>query len=250
MPQRRKKAMSVLDRISSLKETPPTVKVCLYGPPGVGKTTFAAMAPKPLVIDVEHGARSLLNLKETEDVDVLPVTSVSDIEDIIWEAREGNLDQYETFILDSLSEFQALDLTNRVKDKAQKDASKNAFAATFGDYKENTEYLRRIIIALRDLDKHIVLISHDKEDKDESTGRIFVRPSVTPKLAETVKGLMDLQAYLTLEVSKDGTETRVLQTRPGNNIQVKSRIGGLPALIENPTFEMILKANTNTGEEA
>ena len=31
----------------------------IYGPPGIGKSTLASLAPKPIFIDVENGLRRL-----------------------------------------------------------------------------------------------------------------------------------------------------------------------------------------------
>ena len=35
---------------------PRAQKVCVYGPEGVGKTTFGAQFPKPLFLDLERGS--------------------------------------------------------------------------------------------------------------------------------------------------------------------------------------------------
>ena len=40
-------------------------KICVYGPEGIGKTTFASQAPDPLFIDLENGSLHL-NVKRTQ----------------------------------------------------------------------------------------------------------------------------------------------------------------------------------------
>lgn len=41
---------------------PKAVKAVIYGPEGIGKTTFASLAPDPLFIDTE-GSTTRLNVK-------------------------------------------------------------------------------------------------------------------------------------------------------------------------------------------
>lgn len=238
--------MSTLDRAAPLSAQTPPLRACLFGPPGGGKTTLAATAPKPLLLDVEGGARSLLNIPELRDTVVLPISSYGEVEDVIWEFRESDSlkEEYETLILDTGTELQAMLLSEILKNKHQKDSSRNAYAAQQLDYKENTEMLRRMIVAFRDLHMHIIIVAHSIEEKDESDGRIYTRPAFTPKLAGTVKGLMDVQGYLTADVNKEGERKHFLQVHPANNVQAKCRVGGLPVVIENPTMDMLIKANT------
>lgn len=240
-----------LSNLKPISEESPPLKVCLYAPSGAGKTVLAAGAPKPLLLDVEKGSRSLLNHRDVEDTRVFPVGNFSQVEDVVWEFREKPelADQYETIIVDTMTELQAMNLSAILAEKHRKDSSRNAYTAQMIDYKENTEILRRLVVALCDLPVNVVLVCHATEVKDESDGRIYIRPAMTPKLAQTVKGLMDIQAYLETEVDNNGKATRTLRTQPGARIDAKSRIGHLPAIIENPTFEMLMKANVDTGKD-
>lgn len=243
--------MSVLDKIASISDKAPPLKACLYGPPGSGKTVLSAQAPNPLVLDVESGARSLLNHEWSKDTKVVPISAFKEIEDLIWAKRNGDpkLEPYETWVIDTLTELQAVLLSDLVRAKHERDTSRNAYAAQQLDYKENTEMLRRMVVALRDLPINIILIAHAVADKDESTGRISVRPALTPKLAQTVKGLMDVQGFLLADTDAEGNFAQTLQVHPANNIEVKCRVGGLPPIIENPRFDMLIKANAESAKE-
>lgn len=240
--------MSVLSKAAPISLQPPPLRACLFGPPGAGKTVLAAGAPKPLLMDVEGGARSLMNHESLRDTTVLPISAYKEIEEVIWEFREDEAlkEKYETLIIDTGTELQAMLLSQILKEKNLKDSSRNAYAAQQLDYKENTEMLRRLIVALRDLQMHVIIIAHSIEDKDESDGRIYTRPAFTPKLAGTVKGLMDVQGYLTAGANKQGDVERFLQVHPANNVQAKCRVGGLPVVIKNPSMDMLIKANIET----
>jgi phage nucleotide-binding protein len=242
--------MSILDKIATVSDRPPPLRACIFGPPGAGKTVLSAGAPKPLLLDVEGGARSLMNHPGLKDTAVLPIQSYTDVEDVIWEFRqdESLKETHETIIIDTGTELQAMLLSEILKEKNKKDSSRNAYAAQQLDYKENTEMLRRLVVALRDLQMHVIIVAHSIEDKDESDGRIYTRPGFTPKLAGTIKGLMDVQGYLTADVTKEGERKQFLQVHPANNVQAKCRVGGLPVVIENPDINMLIKANQEETE--
>lgn len=80
--------------VSSKRWTP--VKAIIYGVPGVGKTTFAASFPKPILIRVEDGANAI-------DVPTFPqlVQNLQTLNRAII-ALEGGKHDFKTVILDSL----------------------------------------------------------------------------------------------------------------------------------------------------
>lgn len=235
---------SFRDRISSVSEKPPHLKILVYGDPGVGKTVFAAGAPAPLFIDAEHGTRSLLNHPEFKNVLVLPLRSWEDLENLFLEIRAGEFDDIETIVIDSISELQKRQMDELLKAAAAKDRNRNPYLPFQQDYKENTEILRRLVVSFRDLEKNLIITAHSQEATDEGTGTIYQRPAVTPKLASTLEGIMDVLGYLSLEIDKDGNQKRSLQVMPSRRIKAKCRIGGLPPIIENPTFNDLLSANS------
>lgn len=245
-----KEKQSILDKVAPVSERPPHVKGLVYGPPGVGKTVFCASAPNPLIIDVEHGTRSLLNHPELSSVPVLQVTGIQDITDVFSAFKAGEFPDIETIVIDSMSEYQKRHMDEHLKRAASKDRNRNPYLPHIADYKENTEYLRRLVIEFRDLEKNLLLTAHDYEDKDESSGSLFYRPAVTPKLAETLEGIMDFMGFYDLEYKKEGEKAkRVLHLAPTRRIRAKCRIGGLPDVIESPNFSDIIKAATENKKE-
>lgn len=107
-----------LESITSSKRFPPQ-KVVIYGVPGVGKTTFAATWPKPILLRTEDGAgaldvptfpqvaRSMDDLRQAvnallqgrHDFRTLVLDSLDWMEPIIWQAvcREGKKENIEDF---------------------------------------------------------------------------------------------------------------------------------------------------------
>ena len=88
-------------KIVSGKKQRCTITV-VYGPHGVGKTTFAVQYPEALVLDVEDGCADL-------DVDRTPVLKTYDelIDALKWVYEDG-AKKYKTIILDSIDHAELL----------------------------------------------------------------------------------------------------------------------------------------------
>lgn len=237
---------ALLNEIAPVETKHNKLKVLIYGDPGVGKTVLAAGAPAPILIDVEGGSLSLRNHPALSSVAVMRYINVRQLELFAQKAAQGNFAEYESVIIDSYSELQKRDLDDIVKAAARKDPQRDPSLPIGMDYNKNTEHLRQIAAAFRDLDKHLVVICHAKEEKDDRTGTLFVRPNLTPKLASTMAGIFDIVGYMSATGEGD-SRRRTLQVHPSPAIQAKSRIGNLPPVIENPTFDILLDAmNNNT----
>jgi phage nucleotide-binding protein len=215
------------------------LKVLVYGEPGVGKTTFAARSPKPLVLDIERGTTSLLRHKDTRSTNVLPYKSARQFEALIDAIEKGEVGDFDTLIVDSFSMFQL-----KVMDDILSTNSGNQRYMPDGPtYNLNTNMLRAIANRLIGLPVHVILTSAAKLDKEEATGRMYYRPDLTPKLANSLVGVCDVVGYMSADTVKDkesGNETtlRKLTIQPTRKIVAKSRIGG--GTIEDPTFYDLL----------
>jgi hypothetical protein len=246
--ERREQMTDITDKIVDFDEDAGPLKVLVYGDPGVGKSVFAATAPKPLFIDIERGLRSLKNHPEiSQYVKRFPLNTVKELEDLFWKIKEGHeaFADRETIVFDTFSALQKKRLDEQLKEGHEKDSSKNPYLATQGDYKGNTQHLRRLIVQFCELDRfHIVVITHATEVKDEFSGALLLRPALTPKLAETFEELMDVYCYMTSTPEQDGVVRRI-QISPGQRVKAKNRVGGLPPIIQDPNFNMLLNGKIN-----
>lgn len=232
---------ALLAEIAPIEQKHSRLKVLIYGDPGTGKTVFAASAPAPILIDVEGGSLSLRNHPELSTVEVMRYVNVRQLELFAAAANDstGPFGKYETVIIDTFSELQKRDIDDIVKADFRKNPGREPFPIG-PDYNKNTEHLRQIAAAFRDLDKHLVVICHGKDEKDERTGTILTRPNLTPKLASTMMGIFDIVGHMTA-TGEGETRKRHLQVHPTPQVQAKTRIGGLPPVLENPTFDTLLE---------
>lgn len=234
---------ALLARIAPVEEATSYAKLMVYGPPGSGKTVFACGSPNTLLIDIERGSRSLLNHEHTKATDVLEFRSIQQFKLLIDRLKDGGSlhGKWDTLVVDSATELQKRDLDDVLKREAKADPSRNPFIPTGPDYNANTEHMRQIFSDLRNLPMNIVILAHVKEEKDDSTGRVLLRPNLTAKLAGTVNHLVDTVGYLT----RDEDGTRNLQVHQTPKVTAKTRIGGLDTVIKNPSITDLITASTN-----
>jgi hypothetical protein len=233
---------ALMSRIGSVESHTKYLKVLLYGMPGTRKTVFTATSPNPLIIDVEKGAHSIRNHPElAANTKVLEFRSIFQAEQLLGYLMKKDdipgLADRETCVVDSFSELAKRDLDEIVGEAAAKDASRNKYLPIGPDYNISTEHMRQFASKLRDLPMHVIVTCHVKEEKDESSGRLLVRPNLTPKLAGTLAGIFDVVAYMQLD-----NDVAKMQVHPTDKVTAKTRIGGLPPIIENPTFGDLLTA--------
>ena len=128
----------------------------VYGPHGVGKTTFGCQFPDPLVVDIENGCADL-------DVDRTPhITSYQDLIDAFkWFYAEGGK-SYKTLVIDSIDHAEYL-IHQHICAEAKVDAladiewgkGKQRAMRKFGD-------LLHMIAMIRDTHNcEVVVIAHD-----------------------------------------------------------------------------------------
>jgi len=136
--------------------------VCIYGPPGLGKTTLGFSARKPLVLDFDRGAHRAAGRKDS-----VQVAAWADVTNITAE----DLAPYQTVVVDTAG--RALDvLTADIIRRNPKMGRGGALTLQgYGQLKsEFTAWLKHLMT----MGKDVVLIAHSSEDKsgDELIERI------------------------------------------------------------------------------
>src|SRR3954452_25370267 len=183
----------------------------LYGHPGAGKTITAAGVRKlsyggrVLFIDCEGGARSLRGLG---NVTVRRITEYSQIRPL-FEFLDTHMQELDirTIGIDTISSLQRLGLNQLMT------TSKTPELANMRDYGRSNEEIGRLVRTIADFAEarvdprtgemyarwNVFFTAHLTEAKDDTTGAMLTRPSLTPKAAEVVCGIVDMVGLVTVE---------------------------------------------------
>lgn len=162
---------SVLDGISKGKVMRPHL-VLIYGPDGVGKTTFAAGAPAPLFLGSEEGTNNM-------DVARLPGLNTLDKIRQALAALANEKHSYKTIVLDSLDWLESLIFDEVVvqHDKKISGITDIGYNKGFAKALDKWKALLPFVAALRDKGMNFIAISHSKVKKfeDPSTPQGYER---------------------------------------------------------------------------
>jgi phage nucleotide-binding protein len=196
-----------------------TVNMLVYGPPGVGKTTFASTAPKPLIIDLENGSLSLLG----KNVDIAQVDTLADAREAVKYALNNG---YQTVVIDSITRYAELLMDEILRENKRE-------TARIQDWGEVVKRIKKLIWHLQAKNINTIFVALETEEKDEDS--LVKRPAVPGQLKVAIPAIVDIVGYM--RVLKDGS--RVVSVKPTAKWYAKDRSGKLPDDI-TPDFSKIL----------
>lgn len=200
------------------------IKCVLYGGSGTGKTVMSATAPNPIIISAEKGLLSLAG----KDIPYIEVSNVHSI----GEAYKYCVDsEFDTIILDSLSEITVTALAEFKKNLIAESASGKIDARQA--YGKVAESIGAMIRNFRDIEgKNVVLIAKERRYEDEDSGIVTFEPYMPGKvLPFDLPYLVD--EVFCLQISRKGE--RYVQTLADRKRPCKDRSGKLDDN-EHPNF--------------
>lgn len=197
------------------------LNVMIYGAPGVGKTTFCATCPKPLIIDVEGGTISVSG----KDVDIVQCDTVSDVRQAVNYAIENG---YQTICIDSLTRYSEI----LMKDILAEEGKVKPQIQHWGTLVDS---LKNSIWALQRNNINTVLICLEKEVSEEDV--LVKRPNLNGQLIQAVPAILDVVGYL--KINQNGE--RELCVNPTEKYYAKHRAPENRSIKENisPNFEIL-----------
>ena len=144
------------------------IRILIAGYPGIGKSTLALSAPRPLHIDVDFG------VDRNEPRYRKDYIQPESYEEILADLVPENLTDYDTLVFDTGGKLISLMSLWAVK-KDPKYGQRDGSLSLKGYGFVGKEFQRLMDYCFYDLHKHIVMVFHAIEDKDGDNTRLRIK---------------------------------------------------------------------------
>lgn len=177
------------------------IRALIAGFPGIGKTTLALSAPKPLYIDVDLSAerinREVLNMAvgitQPRDYDELRRDLGMGMSGMELERVKKDLLDYETIVVDTGGKLLAI-MGNYGKKIEPKYGQRDGSLSLKGYGWLGKEFQRFLDHIIYELNKHIVIVFHTVEEKDGDDTKLRIKAEGSSK--NNVWEVMDLGGFM------------------------------------------------------
>lgn len=171
---------------------PSTLKMLIYGQPGMGKTTLAVSMPNCLILDFDRGAYRV-NQEHLQNVDSVEVETWNDIEQVL----QMDLRKYDTIVIDTAGKMIDAVIV----------ACCGTRQPSIRDWSSINAKFKSFTVALNSLGKNQVYIAH-RSERQQGENRVFV-PDMREKNFSALSTDLDLIGYCVVKDVK-GQKVRTL----------------------------------------
>lgn len=144
------------------------IRILIAGYPGIGKSTLALSAPKPLHIDVDFG---IDRIEPRYRCDYIQPKSY---DEILTDLTPENVADYDTLVFDTGGKLISLMSLWAIK-KDPKYGQRDGSLSLKGYGFVGKEFQRLMDYCFYELNKHIVMVFHAVEDKDGDNTRLRIK---------------------------------------------------------------------------
>lgn len=221
----------------------------LYGVEGVGKTTFACGAPKPVVLDIEGGSSQI----DTTRIDEDQLQTITNISMAVKAMIES--DECETIVIDSLTRYQAILFESIAKAHGKQSVAEVPYGVGYSEAQAKTLEFIKLCKTAKKAGKNVILIAHNakRNFNDPTQMEAYARYELelNEKIAGVIKKEVDAIYFVNYKtLIKDGkgldSGQRILYTQRKPGHDAKNRFG-LPYEIELD-WDIYIKEKENSVE--
>ena len=187
--------MSLIRKSTELN-IPTNVKMMIYGQAGMGKSTVALSAPKPLLLDFDNGVKRM-NMAHLENIDTVQVTSWNDVQLVLQE----DLSVYQTIVVDTIGKMMDFIITYKC-------GTRQPSIRDWGGINAEFSWMTRTLSSLK---KHIIFVAH-RDTRKEGDDTVFI-PALREKSYNSIVTELDLLGYLEMK-SERGVQRRTITFDP------------------------------------
>lgn len=194
------------------------ISMLLLGRAGIGKTTLAESAPKPLLVDLENGIDRVEACYRNDTMTTEKgISDKEAYESFIKDLTTEDLSDYETIIVDSLGKFIEL-ATPVVIAENPVNGQKDGKTLSLKGYGAVSSKVSEFIKMLKAKNKHIIFIAHVNEIQDGDV--VKTRVNIPGGTKDKIWDDIDLGGYLTF-LGKD----RIICFTPTEQYDAKGNHG-------------------------
>lgn len=217
-------------------------RLMVYGTPGIGKTTFASLAPSPLIVQIEDGANRL---------DCAKTELIRRWEDLTMFLQWLPLSEdYKTVVVDSVDALVDLAKEYICHNKRVENVAEIPYGQGFKLLNETVASVIQMLQEIKDSGKNIIVIGHSQLEKvispiDGEFNRYNVESDAKSSKNDFFKwcDICGFAHWKEVEVGNKRVRSRVIDFEESRHFVAKTRYNVKPHYVLGPEFYNDLKTD-------